>query len=87
VPTFKHADPPRNNKTGRIRGRITEFILATASAKRRITWRDVSPPLTYQQAVTNLRYLAVKGRLRLKKPGKGGLHDPQATVYMPLYRE
>jgi len=69
----------RTPKTDRKRGEIYRSILEYAGHVGCFTFEALTW-LTHEQAVGNLRALALSGRLRIVKPGKTG-HGGSPTVY------
>ena len=78
---FNYAVKPPGRKTPRIRGRIRQFILAVAARRKTLTWHHLAP-LSREQAIYNLRGLALLGKLRVVRAGKrGGRPDARRMEY------
>jgi hypothetical protein len=55
---------PAGHKTARKRGTIWEFVRFMAKHRKSMTWKDLVPPLTWQQATMALSQLAKLGELK-----------------------
>ena len=67
---------PYQRKTGRQRGRIWGLL---RSIEREVTWRDLTPPLTPQQAKNNLAQLEYLGEFKVVRPGIPGRNGVPAV--------
>jgi hypothetical protein len=70
---------PIGHKTARRRGVVWGFIRLIAKHNKRFTWHNISPPLTREQAMTNLKEMAKTGELKIMFKGLQG--RPKPTVY------
>jgi hypothetical protein len=76
---FNYNTIPVGRKTARRRGVIWGFIRLIAKHRDNFTWHDISPPLTREQAISNLKEMFKAGKLKAIFKGKQG--NPKPTIY------